>query len=250
VLRFNSDIPALFHRYDLNEGQIVRVDDDEHRHLRAIRARIGGSVMLLDGRGRRAECIIEGLERRESLLRVERIVFDEGESRPYIAVGIGLLADKTRFEWCLEKLVELGATAIVPLITERSEGRFYRERFERIMIAALKQSQRSWLPDLPDPIPFDSFLDQRPPDDHLVLCHERASVDRSLTRFLLRFPPQQRLTILVGPEGGFSDSELEFAEARSASIVWLSDARLRSETAAVASLVLAGSLMRRDRPDG
>jgi 16S rRNA (uracil1498-N3)-methyltransferase len=167
---------------------------------------------------------------------------DGEEGRPYIVLGIGQLADKSRFEWLVEKGVELGVREIVPLVTARSEGRHQGERAGRIAIAALKQSQRSFLPDIAAPVSLAAMLERLPGFDQAFICHESAPIGDAMGRFLLSSPLYGRIAILIGPEGGFTPEEAEAARGASAQVVSLGSSRLRAETAALAALVLAGSL--------
>lgn len=237
-----SDIPALYVAEASFPGQVVSLPEEEARHLRALRLREGEHVLLLDGRGGRGEGSVEGIDRRTARVRVTSWKLDGVETGPYIALGLGLVSDKARFEWCVEKSVELGVREIVPVSTERSQGRFHRERAERIAVSALKQSQRSFLPILADVTRFDALLDRGSMFDLVCICHEKVPVEASLTTLLLRKQPA-KLLLLIGPEGGFSDAEIAAAERASAVPVSLSDARLRSETAALVAAALANSLL-------
>lgn len=234
---------ALYHPERLAGSTTLVLSADEARHARALRLREGAQVLLLDGQGGCATARIVRFDRRGMEVAVEAVRFDAREREAYIAMAIGVLADKTRFEWCLEKLVELGASAVFPLVTERTEGRFSRARLERIMIAALKQSQRRWLPELSEPIAYEAFLQQQRADCLGVLCHESADESAGLLDLLGGSPPSAA-TIVIGPEGGFSDREVELAVRSGASVAWLGAARLRAETAAVAAMSIAAAAMR------
>jgi len=240
------DIPALYHPEPLEPETIVAPSDEELRHLRVLRSRAGDPVMLLDGRGRRAEGTIHRIENRSAEIRVTRSVLDEARPRPYIVLAIGLLSDKTRFEWIVEKSVELGVAELRPMQTARSEGHYHAERTRRIAIAALKQSRRAFLPELHGPSPFDSLLNDSGSFDRIFLCHEKAATEDSLARLASEpwtdvsngVPSPARLLLMIGPEGGFSDEEVDRAASRSARIVSLGTTRLRAETAAIAAMVL------------
>jgi 16S rRNA (uracil1498-N3)-methyltransferase len=169
------------------------------------------------------------------------MAFDEGERAPYIVLALGILSDKSRFEWALEKAVELGAAGFIPLRSERTEGRFNRERAERIAIAALKQSQRRYLPVLDEPVALPDLLGRLDEYDLALLCHESAPADATVRSLLGETPPAGRILILIGPEGGFSPAEVDAARMASARIVSLGEARLRSETAAIVALALVGA---------
>jgi 16S rRNA (uracil1498-N3)-methyltransferase len=240
--RFRSETPALYHPLAVVAGQLLRLPEEESRHVRSLRLQRGDRVLLLDGQGGRASASIDEIEKSAVVLRVESVLLDEAEGLPYIALGVGILSDRSRYEWCIEKGVELGAREIIPMVTERSEGHFKGERARRVAIAALKQSQRSFLPVILEPLSFAALFDRFPLFDRIYLCHESASDDRSLARFLKGSPAPARTLILIGPEGGFSDAEVSSAADVSATVVSLGDARLRAETAALAALVLVSSL--------
>jgi len=236
--RFQSDRSALYVPEELSADQHIRLPEEEARHVRALRLRVGDPVLLLDGRGGRIDATIERIERHDVYAHIRRRVLDEADGRPYIALGIGLLSDKSRLEWVIEKGVELGVREIIPLQTERSEGRLTIERAMRIAIAALKQSQNSLLPAITEPVPLRRVHDRFPEFGRTFICHESAPADSSLARFLLSSPRSERTLLLVGPEGGFSEQEVEGARERSALVVSLGPARLRAETAALVGLTL------------
>ncbi len=157
-----SDIPALFAEKPLPAvGSEVLLGEQECRHARALRLREGDQVMLLDGAGGRAFGRIGAIGRGEVLVRVEDSTLEEPEQGVYIGLAVGLLDDRSRCEFLYEKCVELGVNALYPLLCERAEGRFRRDRLERIGLAALKQSQRARLPDLSDPVDLDRLIAER-----------------------------------------------------------------------------------------
>jgi 16S rRNA (uracil1498-N3)-methyltransferase len=235
--RFESNIPALYHKGKLSAGETVRLEAEEGRHLRALRLHRGDPVLLLDGEGGRARCSVTEVERGEARLLVESMVFDEGERAPYIVLALAILADRGRFEWAVEKAVELGVAEIIPLRSERTEGRFNRDRAERIAIAALKQSQRGYLPLLHEPRSFASLLSGLGACDLPLICHESAPTDDTFVSLSKGFPSSGKILIMIGPEGGFSDAEVDAARSASARVISLGPARLRAETAAIVAVV-------------
>jgi 16S rRNA (uracil1498-N3)-methyltransferase len=240
--RFRSDIAALYLPMELSVGRIVELPDEEAQHARALRLREGDPLVLLDGRGARAEGVVERIDRRGVGVRIRHRVLDEADGRPYIALGIGLLSDRARLEWIIEKGVELGVREIIPLTTERAEGRFNLDRAMRIAIAALKQSQSSFLPVISDPLPLAAIYDRLPGFGRTFLCHESAPSESSLARFLISSPAAGPTLLLIGPEGGFSDAEVREAADASARVVSLGEARLRAETAALVALTLVAQI--------
>lgn len=252
---FKSGLDALYMPQQGEIGELLSLPTDELQHARALRLRVGDEVSLLDGRGTRTSARVETVDRRQMLLRVQSRVLDRANAGPYIALGVGILSDRGRFEWIVEKATELGAAEIIPLVTEHSEGRYHAERCNRVAIAALKQSQRSYLPLLGHPVSLrDLFsagdLSERSAGfDHIYVCHEDVafSADGSLTGALLRDRPTAgRILLLIGPEGGFSTNDIEQISSSVGSsihLVSLGRTRLRAETAAVAALVLANSIV-------
>jgi 16S rRNA (uracil1498-N3)-methyltransferase len=241
-MQFEPGTPALYLNHRPLAGEVIPLPEEEERHVRALRLRPGDPLLLLDGQGGRTRAVVEGIDRKNVLVRAGATVLDEAEGRTYIALGLGILSDRSRFEWIVEKGVELGAREIIPLVTGHSEGRFNAGRAERIAVAALKQSQRAFLPEIPSPLSFDTMLARAGEFDRLIVCHESAPLADSLVRALDASRGARRIALLVGPEGGFTGGEIDAARDRGAMIVSLGDARLRAETAALVALALASSL--------
>jgi len=241
-MRFHSGIPALYLRQRPLPGEHLELPEEEERHVRALRLREGDAVTLLDGEGGRTRGVIDAIGRRSIGVRAHETVLEEAEGGTYIALGIGVLSDRSRFEWLVEKGVELGVREIIPLKTERSEGHVHQERAGRIAVAALKQSQRAFLPEISHPLSLEEMLGRVDRFDRAFICHESAPLEDSLSRFLTESPDLRRIALMIGPEGGFTDHEVEAARNASAMVVSLGDARLRAETAAMVALALAASL--------
>lgn len=223
------------------EGASIALASDEAQHARALRLREGSGVVLLDGKGHRAIGAIEHAGKRDMVVRCGAVSFDGAEAGPYIALSFGLLADKSRVEWCVEKGVELGVRHFLPLATERTEGRLHRGRLERVAIAALKQSQRSWLPTIDDAVSVAALAERVGEFGRVYVCHESAPLEGALATLVARERPRRAL-VVIGPEGGFSDGEVETLVRAGCEIVSLGDARLRAETAAIVGVALVSML--------
>lgn len=240
--RIASDRPALHVPFAVQAGECVQLPAEEERHLRALRLTAGDPVLLLDGNGGRADAVVEAVGRRDVRVRIVGTVLEGPECETYIVAAIGALADRSRFEWFVEKATELGVREIIPLVTRRAEGRTHVERARRIAVAAMKQSQRSYLPSISEPVPLHEMIGGLGRFDHVYLCHESAPRTESLARALLARPTMQRIALLVGSEGGFTEEEVALARDAGASVVSLGDARLRAETAAIVAAALVASL--------
>lgn len=234
---FNSDVPALFFLGPVEVGESIEIDPEEARHARALRLREGDSILLLDGAGRRSQGAIERVEKRRITVKVFNTVLEEPEKGLYIGLIIGILADKNRMEWLVEKSVELGVREILPLRSERTEGFYNKERLLRVACAALKQCQRSRLPEIRDEVDWGSVEPLLADYDAIALFHEQESTDESLANFQKSLAGNERVLILVGPEGGFSNQEVDRIRSyRNARILSLGRTRLRAETAAIVGL--------------
>lgn len=215
----------------VRDGRVVLPSDEARHAAKVLRHRVGDVIEVVDGEGGRFEVRLDEVGREVSgeVIGERR---DVGESAVELSVGLGVLKSAARFETFVEKAVELGVARIIPLITERTEQvRLKRTRLESIMVAAIKQCGRSRLPDLSEPTALPEVL-RSPAADVRLLCHEGIGAGTGIAS-VLTGRADGSTSILVGPEGGFSDAEVASAAAAGWTIVSLGPRRLRAETAAV-----------------
>ena len=135
-----------------------------------------------------------------------------------------------RYEWFLEKATEIGIHEITPIICDRSERKVVnKERFEKILLTAMKQSNVLFLPKLNDAIPFKEFIKLK--NNGLQLIAHCEETDKKTLKSVLK--PGENVTMLIGPEGDFSDKEIALAVENNYIPVSLGNTRLRTETAAI-----------------
>jgi len=135
-----------------------------------------------------------------------------------------------RFEWFLEKATEIGIHEITPIICDRSERKVVNiERFEKIILTAMKQSNVLFLPKLNNAITFKEFLKRK--NEGLQLIAHCEETDKKSLKSVLK--PNENVTLLIGPEGDFSEKEIALALENKFVPVSLGNTRLRTETAAV-----------------
>ena len=135
-----------------------------------------------------------------------------------------------RYEWFLEKVTEIGIHEITPIICDRSERKVVnKERFEKIILTAMKQSNVLFLPKLNEAITFKEFIKHKN-DGLQLIAHCEESNKKSLKSVL---KPNENVTLLIGPEGDFSEKEIALALENNYIPVSLGDTRLRTETAAI-----------------
>lgn len=210
-------------------------DKEAHHCVRVLRKRVGDEVHCIDGNGLYIRAVIAGIEGERVTLTVLHTEDGWGEPPIRLTLAVSPLKDKDRFEWLMEKAVELGVSSIVPVLCERTEK--YSEklnltRIKSILLSATKQCKRARIPDLAAPMPLARLLAQ--PDPHprwMAWCetHEPPAWSPDL-------PRPTALTWLIGPEGDFSQKEADLAKDAGAALVSLGRARLRTETAAMYAL--------------
>lgn len=207
-------------------------EEEAHHAARVLRKQPGDEIIVVDGEGGWHRVRLMQVDRQGVGGMIVETQHGVGEPAYQLTVGLGLLKNRNRFETFLEKAVELGVGRIVPLQTARTEKESLREqRAENILVAAMKQSGRSRLTKLMEPQPLDAFL-RADTAGRLLICHERAEESRTLLQALAEGLPE-RLAILTGPEGGFTEDEVDSVLAEGGEVVSLGPRRLRAETAAL-----------------
>ena len=221
------------HRCD---GVTCFLDAEESSHcVRVLRHRAGDEIDVIDGLGTLYHCRLTDDNPKGAQAQVLSVVPAFG-AHPYrLTIGCCPTKNNERFEWFVEKAVEIGIDRIVPLIGEHSERRVYKtERAQRIALSASKQSLKACIPEICEPMPVRDFL--RADDNSLRLiayCFENQEFPRrSITEVLSAYEGAE-VTVLIGPEGDFSAEEAAEAVARGYIPVQLGPSRLRTETAAV-----------------
>lgn len=225
-------------------GDVVILSEDESRHARKVlRVQAGDAITVVDGQGGTYLVEVTDAGRAVSGRAVEKTL-DEGEPSVGLHVALGTLHQPARWETFLEKAVELGCTRITPLMTERTQSsRLKMRRLEHIVVSALKQSGRSRLPVLDEPMALEDVLVQG--QANRIICHEATPDARRLDEVMGSLKGDGGMSVLIGPEGGFSDDEVALANGNGWETVWLGPRRLRAETAAMA-VAAAVSQFRRD----
>lgn len=219
----------------IRAGRVV-LPDREARHARSVlRVGEGDELHVVDGEGGWYRVQVGQIGRQQVVGSIVEERSDVREPPVAVTVGIGVLKKRSRFETFVEKAVELGAHSIAPLRTRRTERDDVREeRLRNLMIAAMKQCRRSWLPRLASPQSIETLLSDAQ-DDVRIICHGGDS-SVSARQAVKRDGPIESALVLVGPEGGFAPSEVERAEAAGCTTVSLGARRLRTETAGLAAL--------------
>lgn len=222
----------------VGEGVFSLPKDTVHQLQRVLRSRPGDHVVLIDGTGWAYEVALRVLQRDRVTAEVVRIW--QPESEPPTEVTLYQAVPKgRRWDWLLQKATELGVARVVPLQTERSvvRGAGNLERWNSIVREAAEQSHRARWPQVTDPVTLDQALDAFPDRPQaLIACLDPRA--RSLGCALSDLTLDAPIALFVGPEGGFSEVEVEAAMAKGLIPVSLGPRVLRAETAPLALLAL------------
>lgn len=238
-----------------SEGARGPLLDGEAEHLlRVLRIQTGAELLGLDGLGMRLPLVVTLAERRRlevearGPLQLDPAPGEPGSPLPSLELACAWPSE-SRGDALLDHATQLGASAIRPLLAERSSGRRNgprSDRAQRLLRESLKQCNRAWLPTLADPTSpadvLEDFHARCPAGQALVLD---PGADRGLNELLLTAGARLPRLFLVGPEGGFSQSELDGLIARGALPARLGPHVLRIATAAEATLAVASCLLER-----
>ena len=220
----------LFYTPDI-EGDIYTLNADESRHcVRVLRLGAGEAVSLVDGKGTWYEGVIERAEVRGCEIRITDRRELYGRRNFHLHLAVAPTKNIDRIEWMLEKCTEMGIDEITLLHAAHSERKVVKEeRLEKVIISAMKQSLKAYLPRLNPMIEFSCFVKNNQ-NSLKCIAHCDEGNKKSLQEI---YTPGQNATILIGPEGDFSGNEITLALANNFIPVTLGESRLRTETAGI-----------------
>ena len=214
-------------------GTIVVLDQTESKHVvRVLRLATGSEVHLVDGNGGFYEAEITDANPKNCQLTIRKSIREFGKKNFRLHMAVAPTKNTDRFEWFLEKATEIGVDEITPLLSDHSERKHIKsERLEKILVSAMKQSVKAYLPKLNEMVTFSDFLKSCTTQNRFIAhCYEGEK-----PHLKNRVEQNQDVVILIGPEGDFSLEEVTRAKEHGFTEVSLGASRLRTETAAVAA---------------
>lgn len=236
-------MPRFFVDSALHSGATLPLPDDVARHVQVLRLRPGDTIELFNGEGGQFDAEIVEIGRRDIRVRVGEFRAVEAEPPYRLTLAQGV-AGSDKMDWLIEKTVELGASAFVPLVTARSVVRLSGERaqrrqqhWQRIVQASCEQCGRNRLPAVAATQEFGVWLASLPTTpvegELRLLLSPRANQPLAA---LPQEAPRGNVTLLIGPEGGLSPDEEAAARECGFTAIGLGPRVLRTETAGIAVL--------------
>lgn len=198
--------------------------------LRVLRLGVGDEILLTDGKGTFYEAVISRAHPKHCEVAVRTRREQERLWDFYVQIAVAPTKNMDRLEWFAEKATEIGIDAITCLDCRFSERREVKPaRIEKILVSAMKQSQKATLPVFEGMTPFKSFV-SRPFEGRKYIAH-CGEGEKPLLKSV--YPPGERALVLIGPEGDFSPEEVDYAMSHGFEAISLGKSRLRTETAAL-----------------
>ncbi|RTL11880.1 MAG: 16S rRNA (uracil(1498)-N(3))-methyltransferase [Flavobacteriaceae bacterium] len=221
----------LFYNPDIKQGDITFFfDKEESKHIvKVLRKKENDKIFITNGLGFLFESEIILASEKKCEVKITKEIFQEPD-KFYTHIVVAPTKMNDRLEWFLEKATEIGIHEITPIICDHSERKVYKiDRAEKIIQAAMKQSLHYYLPKINEPISFAQFVKSNS-DGQKFIAHCEETDKKS---FKNEVKKDEKIIILIGPEGDFSTKEINLAIENHFIPVTLGNTRLRTETAAL-----------------
>lgn len=223
----------VFYAPDI-EGNQYTLDRNESKHtVKVLRMKTGTPVNMIDGSGNLYEGIISDPDPDGCIVTIKSVIRNFEKRNYNLHIAISLLKNPERFEWFIEKAVEIGIDQVTPLICRNTEKTGIKEeRIKNVIVAAMKQSLKAKITVLNPVESFDSFI-RRNHHGSLMIAHCHSDMKREkISDLCFR---GDNAVIMIGPEGDFTREEVAEALSNNFAHIHLGSSRLRTETAGVAA---------------
>ncbi len=231
-------IPRVYESQPLSAGALIELSDTSIQHVvRALRLREGDLIRLFNGDGAEYTAALTSVDKRRASAQITEVTQPAVESGLQIHIG-QTLSRGERMDYAVQKATELGATRITPLTSERCEVRLKAERedkrlrhWQQVAISACEQSLRTRVPEILDVSPLEQWIQSVDAELKLVLHHHTAQP-------LQTMEAPSSVALLIGPEGGLTEAEVDAALAAGFKPVAFGPRVMRTETAPVAACAI------------
>lgn len=220
----------LFYTPDIN-SEYYTLNEEESKHcIRVLRLQNSDEVFLIDGQGGFYTAVILDAHPKKTLLKITVTQKEFGKRNHYLHIAIAPTKNIERTEWFIEKATEIGIDEISLVISDRSERKEVKpERLKKVITSAVKQSLKAYHPRLNDPVTFRDFIKQDLPYQKFI-AH---CIDEPKTSLKNELELHSRSLVMIGPEGDFTQKEVDEALKSGFIPLTLGESRLRTETAAL-----------------
>lgn len=231
-------ISRIFQAIPLSVNSSIQLDDYAAHHVaRVLRAQVNDRLIIFNGEGGEYQSIITHIDRKKVTVAIQEFAQHDTESPLQLFLAQGVSRGE-KMDFTVQKAVELGVKKIIPVITARCNVKLDKERSEKrlqhwgsIIVSACEQSGRNHIPDIIFPISFEKFLMTIDTKWKFVLA---PTAEKKLSHYTI--PMNEDVVVLIGPEGGLTENEIQQATAKGFLPIQLGRRTLRTETAAVAAL--------------
>jgi 16S rRNA (uracil1498-N3)-methyltransferase len=235
---------TLFLVDKLEDSNLIEVSGDEAHHaIKVLRTSVGEEILISDGAGNWVRAIVENIEKKTFTAKVLERGF-QPEKSPRLIVVQGL-PKSDRVKDAIEILVESGVDVIIPWQADRSISKWQKDslaKWQSVAVAATKQSRRFRKPEIIDGLSLSELLEIESENGAVLVMHESATTKLSEV-VTSNFAGMSEIVIVIGPEGGISDNELELLQSTGAHIVGLGPEVFRSAHAGGAALSAVSALI-------
>lgn len=217
-----------------------QLSEETSKHIaQVLRMKEGEMINLTNGKGLLAEACIDEAHKKNTIVNITS--FQKKPEPSESTIAISPVKNNARFEWFLEKAAELGVRKIIPIICQRTEKQYLKkERMQGILVSAMLQSQQVYLTELTDPILFEQYIEEVKTSQKFI-AHCIESDKKNLVDFRI----EPNVSILIGPEGDFTEQEIRDAIHHGFDPVSLGTTRLRTETAGMMAAVVMNQCLGR-----
>jgi len=221
-----------FFQENINQDSFILTSEESKHISKSMRLKEGDNIWITDGKGTLAKAVLTSVRKESCEVEIEVRRFIEQSHSNRFHLVVAPTKNPDRMEWLVEKAVEIGVSQITFVICERSERKHLElNRLHRISVAALKQSQGVWLPEIMT-VSHSQFIKESAhysADKYIACCDDVVQ-----TTHISEIQYGNRETVfLIGPEGDFTPKEVEFAMEQGFQPVSLGKKILRTETAAL-----------------
>jgi 16S rRNA (uracil1498-N3)-methyltransferase len=221
----------LFYNSEIKKSDLTFFfDKEESKHIvKVLRKKEGGKIFITNGLGYLFESEIIMASEKKCEVKITKETFQEPTAF-YTHIAVAPTKMNDRLEWFLEKATEIGIHEITPIICDHSERKVYKiDRAEKIIQAAIKQSLHYYIPKINEPVSLSQFIKSNITGQKFI-AHCEETDKKSFKNEVIK---DEKITILIGPEGDFSTKEINLAIDNNFIPVTLGNTRLRTETAAL-----------------